>query len=282
MTPREGQLLGLSAAGFHRLSYVEWGPETAERTLLCVHGLTRNGRDFDDLARDMAAAGWRVVCPDVVGRGRSDWLANADDYGYPQYLADINALLARLDVERVDWVGTSMGGLFGMMVAAMPKNPIRRMVINDVGPLVPKAALERIKSYLGQAQRFASFAEAEAHLRYIHAPFGDLSDPQWQLLTEHSVVEDGDGYVLRYDPEIRRPFEQQPIEDAVLWPVWDAIGCPTLVLRGESSDLLLPETADEMTRRGPRAQLQVVPDCGHAPALMAPNQIAAVRDFLAH
>lgn len=282
MTPQFGSLLGLSAGGFHKLSYVVWGDARAERTLVCVHGLTRNARDFDPLAGALAAAGWRVVCPDVVGRGQSAWLADPAGYGYPQYLADINALLARLEVERVDWLGTSMGGLIGMMLAALPGNPIGRMVVNDVGPLVPKAALERIAAYLGQVQRFASLAEAEAHLRQIHAPFGDLSDSEWAHLTEHSVREEAEGFVLRYDPEIRRPFLQQPLEDVILWPVWDAVTCPTLVLRGADSDLLLPETADEMTRRGPRAELVEIPNCGHAPALMAAEQIAVVRDFLAH
>lgn len=282
MSPREGHLLGLSASGFHRLSYVEWGDARAERTLICVHGLTRNARDFDAVAAAMAEAGWRVICPDVVGRGRSAWLADADGYGYPQYLADINVLLARLEVETVDWLGTSMGGLIGMMLAAMPGNPIGRMAVNDVGPLIPKAALERIAAYLrGRPPRFATLAEAEAHLRLIHAPFGALSDAEWAHLTAHSVIEGEGGFALRYDPEIRRPFLPEPIEDVVLWPVWDAVACPTLVLRGAESDLLLPETAEEMTRRGPRATLVEIAGCGHAPALMAPDQIAIVRDFLA-
>ena len=280
MTPREAGYLGLSTSGFHRLAYVEWGDPAAERTLLCVHGLTRNGRDFDALAQSLAGEGWRVVCPDVVGRGRSDWLTNPDGYGYPQYLADLNALIARLDVERVHWLGTSMGGLLGMMLAAQPGHPIARMVINDVGPLIPKAALERIGLYLGQNQIFADRAAAEAHLRAIHAPFGDLSDAEWAHLTEYSIIESEGGLVLRYDPEIRRPFLQQPLEDVILWPVWDAVSCPTLVVRGAESDLLLSETAAGMTRRGPCAELVEIAGCGHAPALMAAEQIALVRDFL--
>ncbi len=282
VTSREGALLGLSAGGFHRLAYLDWGDPKAERTLVCVHGLTRNARDFDVLAAALAGQGWRVVCADVVGRGRSAWLADPAGYDYQQYLADVNALLARIGAERVDWLGTSMGGLIGMMLAATPGNPVGRLVINDVGPFIPKAALQRIAGYLtARPPRFASLDEAEAHLREIHAPFGDLSDAQWRHLAEHSVVAAEGGFAFRYDPEIRRPFVGQPVDDVLLWPVWDAVSCPTLVLRGADSDLLLPETAAEMTRRGPEAALVEIPGCGHAPALMAPDQIAVVRDFLA-
>lgn len=280
MSPRERSLLGLSAAGCHRLAYAEWGAAGTARTLVCVHGLTRNGRDFDALAGSMASAGWRVACPDVVGRGGSDWLADPAGYGPPQYLADLTALIARLDVERISWVGTSMGGILGMLLAAQPGNPIERLVINDVGPLVPKAALERIAEYLGKAPRFADRAAAEAFIREVHAPFGRLSDAEWAHLTEHAIKPEGDGFVLRYDPEIRRSFGEPPFEDVDLWAVWDAIACPTLVLRGAESDLLLPETAAEMTRRGPCAELVELAGCGHAPALMAADQIAVVRAFL--
>ena len=157
---REDSYLGLSASGFHRLAYTDRGGQDAARTVVCVHGLTRNGRDFDALAESLAEAGYRVVCPDVVGRGRSDWLVDPEGYSYPQMLADATALIARLGAEAIDWVGTSMGGLIGMMLAAQPKNPLRRLVINDVGPFVPKAALERIADYVGQDPVFPDMARA--------------------------------------------------------------------------------------------------------------------------
>ena len=276
---RKASLLGLSASGFHRLAYCEWGAPDAPRTLICVHGLTRNGRDFDSLAATLAQQGYRVACPDVVGRGTSDWLADPAGYGYPQMLADAAALVARLGVGQLDWVGTSMGGLTGMMLAAQPKTPIARLVINDVGPFIPKAALARIAGYLGQNPVFPDLAEAEAYIRRVHAPFGALSDTQWRHLTEHSLRPDEGGLRLRYDPAIAQAFAGEP-EDVDLWSLWDAITIPVLLLRGAQSDLLLSETAAEMTRRGPRAELVEIPGCGHAPALMDPAQIAIIADWL--
>ena len=279
--PRSGSYLGLSAGGFHRLAYVEWGAAKPDRTALCVHGLTRSGRDFDALAGALARDGLRVACPDVVGRGRSDRLADPAGYGYPQYLADMNALIARLDAPQVDWIGTSMGGLIGMMLAAQPNTPLRRLVINDVGPFIPKAALARIGEYVGRDPRFADLAAAEAYLREIHAPFGALTDQQWRHLTEHSVAAaEGGGYRLAYDPAIAAPFRDAEPEDVDLWALWDLIAIPVLVLRGAESDLLPAETAAEMAARGPRAEVAEIPGCGHAPALMDEHQIALVRDWL--
>ena len=287
------RLLGLSPAGFHRLAYTLWRPTAAperapRRVVICVHGLTRNGRDFDFLAAALAEAGCLVVCPDMVGRGMSDWLAAPEGYGLPQYCADVTALIARLEVERVDWVGTSMGGLIGMTLAAQAKTPIGRVVINDIGPFIPKAAIERIAAYAGSDPRFADLAEAEAYLREVHAPFL-LSDAQWRHLAEHSVrpadddaAGEGGGKRLRfhYDPAIVASFGAEPYEDIDLWPIWDAIGQNVLVLRGAESDLLLAETAAEMARRGPMAKVVEIPGCGHAPGLMDPQQITLVRDWL--
>lgn len=278
---KTGSFLGLGARGFHRLCYTEWGSVDAPRTVLCVHGLTRNGRDFDRLANALSQH-WRVVCPDVVGRGRSDWLADAAGYGYPQYLADMTALIARLDVTGLDWVGTSMGGLIGMMLAAQPNSPIRRLVLNDVGPLVPKAAIERIAGYVGLDPRFDSIGDLETYLRKVHAPFGALTDADWRHLSLQGYrrLEDG-RFALAYDPAIGQAFKLARIDDVDLWAVWDAISCPVLVLRGASSDLLLPETAAEMSRRGPEASVVEIAETGHAPALMSAEQIAIVRDWLA-
>jgi pimeloyl-ACP methyl ester carboxylesterase len=269
----------LGPHGFHRVAYYEWGETASPRTALCVHGMTRNGRDFDHLARALASQ-TRVVCPDVVGRGASDWLNHAEDYGYPLYLSDMAALLARTGADQVDWIGTSMGGLIGMMLAAQPGNPIRRLVLNDIGPFIPKAALERLALYVGKAPRFATLNQLEDYLRSVNAPFGPLTADQWRHLAEHSSrrYDDG-GFGMHYDPAIAQAFAGE-LREVVLWHMWDAIRCPTLVLRGKESDLLTAETAEEMTRRGPKAHVVQLDGIGHAPALMADDQIASVRDFL--
>ncbi len=186
MTMRSHSVLGLSSQGFHRIHYTEWGDPANTRVLVCVHGLTRNGRDFDDFARAMADH-YRVLCPDIAGRGQSDWLTDKSGYSYAQYLADMAVLIARSGAVVVDWVGTSMGGLIGMLLAAQPHTPIRHLVMNDVGPFIPKAALERIASYVGQIQTFNSMAEAEHYIRTVSAPFGPLNDAQWRHLTTYSI-----------------------------------------------------------------------------------------------
>jgi len=272
-------VLGLGPHGFHRIAYTEWGQPTAPRTLLCVHGLTRNGRDFDRLASALSDR-WRVICPDVPGRGRSDWLP-AGDYTYPQYLADMTALIARVGVMEVDWVGTSMGGLIGLHLAAQPNSPIRRLVLNDIGPFIPKAALERIASYAGTNPRFATLEELEAYLRRVHAPFGILNDQDWRHLALQGYRRlDGGGFALAYDPAIAEAFLGREFRDVDLWSVWDAVRCPVFVIRGVQSDLLLAETAAEMQRRGPKANLLEVAGAGHAPALVTEDRIAAVRNWL--
>jgi pimeloyl-ACP methyl ester carboxylesterase len=275
----------LTPSGFSRLAWVEWGPEKAMRTVVCVHGLTRNARDFDVLAQALTGAGWRVACVDVPGRGRSEWLRRAEDYAYPLYAAALAALIGRLGTEQVDWVGTSMGGLIGMMLAAQPNTPLRRLVLNDIGPFIPKAAVERIAAYVGRDMRFASLEAVEAYLRQVNAPFGPLSDAQWRHLASHSAVADQGEYRLRYDPAIGQALRAAPIEDVALWPLWEAIQVPVLVLRGAQSDLLAAETAAEMTRRGAAAsrgavEVREIADVGHAPALMEPGQIRHVLDFL--
>ena len=386
------------------MAYREFGAPDAGRVVICVHGLTRNGRDFDTLATALAEAGCRVICPDVVGRGESSWLSDPAGYGFPQYLADMTVLLARLETEAVDWVGTSMGGLIGMTLATQsgtpqsgtpqsgtpqsgtpqsdtpqsgtpqsgtpqsgtpqsgtpqsgtpqsgtpqsgtpqsgtpqsgtpqsgtpqsgtpqsgtpqsgtpqsgtpqsgtpqsgtpqsgtpqsgtpqfgtPQSgtPLRRLVLNDVGPFLPRAALARIGTYVGHDPRFADLEAAEAYMRDVHAGFGALADHEWRYLTEISVAAakgGGEGALrLRYDPGIGAAFHVAPPKDVDLWAVWDRLTAPTLVLRGADSDLLLPETAAEMTRRGPRTELTEIAGCGHAPALMDPAQVARVRDWL--
>jgi len=278
---RLGKVACLSANGFHDMAYTEWGPDLASRPVVCVHGLTRNGRDFDFLAARLAATGRRVICPDIVGRGASGRLADPAGYGYPQYLADMAVLLARLDCAEIDWVGTSMGGLIGMMLAAQPGTPIRRLVINDVGPFIPRAALERIASYVGMDPHFPDLPAAEAYFRKVHAPFGTLTDAQWSHLTETSVRPDpAGGFRLNYDPGIAVAFKPDEMEDIELWAIWDRITCPVQALRGAESDLFLAETAREMAARGPKAMMIEVPGCGHAPALLDGEQIVPILEWL--
>ena len=271
----------VNAAGSHAMAYWEWGPARAARTVVCAHGLTRTGRDFDPLARALAEKGWRVVCPDVAGRGRSDWLSGGALYGYPQYVADMTTLLARLDCGAVDWIGTSMGGLIGMMLAAGEDSPIRSLAMNDVGPLVPAAALRRIGAYLGKAERFADLAEAEAHLRTIHAPFGELTADQWAHLARHSVrtLEEG-GLALHYDPAIAEAFKGGFPSDVDLWALWERVTCPVMAIRGETSDLLLPETFSRMAERAAPTETLTVAGCGHAPALMSRRQIEPLVEWV--
>ena len=280
MTPRLRELKALGLHGFTEIAYAEWGPETGNRVAICVHGLTRNARDFDWLAAALADRGWRVLCPDMPGRGRSAWLGDPADYGYAVYLAASAALIARSDAEQVAWIGTSMGGIIGMMLAAQPKTPLRRLVLNDVGSLIPKASIARIASYVGDAPAFADLQAIEAYLRRVHAPFGALSDAQWRHMAVHGSRPAEEGKLrLHYDPAIAVPFRQQEPQDVDLRAVWNAVKIPTLILRGATSDLLLRETAAEMSADG-RAILVEIPGCGHAPSLMEPAQIATVIDFV--
>jgi pimeloyl-ACP methyl ester carboxylesterase len=279
---RQRSVQCLSPAGFHDMAYVEWGDPANPRVLVCVHGLTRCGRDFDFLAAALADH-YRVVCPDVVGRGRSDWLADKSLYDIPQYCADMVTLLARLDAKNVHWVGTSMGGIIGMALAARERTPITRLVLNDVGPVVTGTSIARLGEFLGNAPRFASVEEGEAYVRLVSAPFGPLTDAQWRHLTVHTLRHDADGmFSLAYDPGLAEPFRRSAGEgrDLDFWPVYDAIRCPTMVLRGAESDLLRRDTAEEMTRRGPCALLREVPGVGHAPMLLDEGQIALAREFL--
>jgi len=269
-----------SPAGLHRMAYREWGDPQAP-VLVCVHGLTRCARDFDVLAAAMADR-YRVVCPDVAGRGESGWLADPMLYQVPQYVADMVTLIARLDVETVHWVGTSMGAVIGMALASQKDSPIRRFVLNDAGPVITKVSLERIGAYLGMAPPLPTMEAAEAYMRLVLASFGAHTDAEWRFLTEVVVRRNPDGsYRQHYDPKLAEPFRKSlPEKDLELWPLWDAISCLTLVIRGAQSDLLTAEAAAQMTQRGPKAKLVEIPDVGHAPTLMHADQVAIVREFL--
>lgn len=282
--PRLRTVQCLGSAGLHRMAYWEWGDPANPRVLVCVHGLSRQGRDFDTLARDLASD-YRVICPDVVGRGRSDRLADPMGYAIPNYVADMVTLLARLDVAQVDWVGTSMGGLIGLGLASLPGSAVRRLVLNDVGPTIQPAALQRIGGYLGQPAHWRSLDEAADALWAISQGFGLHTREQWLQLTRPQLVPDGDGFKPHYDPAIAVPFraitpELAAAGEAMLWQSYDRVACPTLLLRGADSDLLSHDTALAMTQRGPRARLREFAGIGHAPMLVQPEQRAVVREFL--
>jgi len=286
--PRHREFVALGAKSFTRVSYTEWGPSGAGRTVICAHGLTRNGRDFDFLARRLARTGMRVIAPDLPGRGRSEPMRDWHEYATPLYLSVMSGLIARLDVEHVDWVGTSLGGHIGMELAAIPGAPIRRLVLNDFGARVAARALQRISAYLNAdvGRRFASIAEVEEHLREILAPFGALTDEQWRHMAANGSIDAGNGELrLNHDPAISKMFWWPMLLDIVLWHVWDKVACPTLILRGVDSDLLSADTVRQMTRRGAAAGKGLVrhveiPDCGHAPALMDDAQAEIVKAFL--
>lgn len=278
---REGAVAGISKRGFHRIAYVEWGDPASPRVCVCVHGLSRQGRDFDLLAHALARRGWRVVCPDLVGRGRSGWLRDPQEYNLPQYAMDMAAVIARTGAASVDWVGTSLGGLIGTVLAGQENTPIRRLAVNDIGPFLPWQALHRLANSVRNTPRsFPDLASVVAQYSATLAPFGPLTRPQWEHLARYSVTERGGAWHKLADPEITAAFRPGLFFNLSLWSYWDAIRCPALVLRGADSDLLLRSTAAEMTRRGPRASLVEFPGIGHAPALMAEDQIAAVVDWL--
>lgn len=282
--PRLRHVQCLGGKGLHRMAYWEWGDPLNERVLVCVHGLARQGRDFDTLAQALCGH-YRVVCPDVVGRGQSDWLADPLGYAIPSYVADMVTLLARLDAAQVDWVGTSMGGLIGLGLAALPGSPVRKLVLNDVGPTIQSEALQRIGTYLGLPAHWATLDEAADALWVISQGFGPHTREQWLALTRPQLKPDGEGFKPHYDPGIAIPFrlitpELARAGEAMLWHSWDALRIPVLLLRGEQSDLLSAATAQAMTQRGPRARLVKFAGVGHAPMLVQPDQVDAVRSFL--
>lgn len=274
---RSGAISYLLGTQFHRLAFVEFGNPAAPAAL-CVHGLTRNGRDFDPLAEALADR-YHVICPDLPGRGASDWLPDASLYQPTTYVVALSHLLAHIN-KNVIWIGTSLGGICGMMVAAAVHTPITKLVLNDIGPMIPAAALARIRDYIGSGpERFADLAALEAHLRTIHAPFGRLTDAQWRHLARYSARPlNGGGVALRYDPAIATPIKASVPADADLSVFWDRVRVPVLAIRGESSDLLTAATFARMDQAG--AQTLTVADCGHAPALMDAPTIAAVHRFL--
>ena len=283
------------ASGGHRMAYWQWGQADAGHVIVCAHGLSRQGRDFDVLAQALVerfGGNVRVICPDVVGRGRSDWLKDPAMYQIPTYAGDMLALVAQVKPTTLDWVGTSMGGLIGMVICGQPglplPVPVRKLVLNDVGPALQWQALQRIGQYLGNAPRFASLEQAAQAMWVISTGFGPHTPEQWLALSKHMVkpmTDEQGGVALHYDPAIAVPFRSITQEAAVqgeaaLWQIHDKIKAQTLLLRGANSDLLSRDTAQAMTERGLKARLVEFEGVGHAPTLIAPDQVQVVTDFL--
>lgn len=285
MQARRKSVQCISPTGLHAMSYKEWGDPLNPKVLVCVHGLSRVAEDFDSLALALCHE-YRVVCPDVVGRGYSGHLRNPMHYQIPQYVSDMVSLLARLDAETVHWFGTSMGGLIGMSLASLPDNPIKKLILNDVGPVLNPDALARIGEYIGQDVRFDSFDEAQAYIKAISISFGPHSEAQWEKLARDVLRQNEQGqWVRHYDLGLAQPIkastpELAAIAQTMLWAAYDAIKCPTLLVRGAQSDLLTAESAQAMTQRGPRARLVEFAGVGHAPTFVQPEQIAVAVDFL--
>jgi len=272
--------LYLPIAG-HEMHVTEWGDRDAPAVVMW-HGLARVGRDFDTLAAHLAPL-YRVICPDTIGRGLSSWSADpAADYTIEAYCGHAMELMDRLGIESARWVGTSMGGIIGMALAGTKETApcIERLVINDVGPELNQEAVDRIKAYVTMVPEYASVAQYEAFLRIAYAPFGKLTDAEWRAMAEHSIRRRDNGKIsAHYDPAVMIVFANST-EKFDMWEIYDRIACPTMLLRGETSDLLPSETAQAMTTRGPSPRLVTVPGCGHAPMLNTTDQIALVKAFL--
>jgi pimeloyl-ACP methyl ester carboxylesterase len=276
----------------HRMAYWQWGEPNADHIIICAHGLSRQGRDFDVLAQALCEAApgkLRVVCPDVVGRGKSDWLKDPMGYQIPQYAADMLTLIAQLQPKTLDWVGTSMGGLIGMVVCGQPDLPlpvpVRKLILNDVGPAIEWQAIQRIGQYLGKAGQFETVQQAADAMWAISSSFGPHTKEQWLALSQAMVKPCDAGFALHYDPAIAIPFASATEEstqqgEAMLWALYDNIKAQTLITRGAQSDLLSVATAQAMTQRGPKAQLVEFEGVGHAPTFITADQVKTVVDFL--
>jgi len=303
-SPRLDFVVCASPAGLHRMAYWQWGDPENDRVLVCVHGLTRTGRDFDTLARQLARD-WRVVCPDVVGRGASDWLLNPAWYTIPQYAADMTTLLARLNARTLAWLGTSMGGLIGLVVGgglmaltdnqnnALNAHNLRtlprfdRLILNDVGPRLTTHALQRIGSYLAEPLALPSFDAAVQYVKRVSPGFGAHNEAQWAMLTRHVFIESdspvGKVWVKHYDLRLALAYSDPDAAVAgepLLWQAWRALDCPALILRGAQSDLLTPDTVRDMLTAQSQARVHEFPDVGHAPTLMNGDQCQVVLEFL--
>lgn len=277
---RDRSLLSIGRYGFHEIAYRDWGHRSTQETVLCVHGLTRNSHDFDVLASRLAGDR-RVVCPDLVGRGASGWLSHPSEYHLLQYNLDATVLTARLGDKTYDWIGTSLGGLMGIALAGMRKSPIRRLIVNDIAPIVPMAALRRISSYIDSDATFDDLTQVKERLRDIYQDFGPMTDHDWAHMAQHSVQETAQGSVLGHDPAIMHNFRAYWLGVHFnLWSYWEAIDCPVLILRGTESDFLTERLLSEMLSRLPHADFLEFEDVGHTPTLNHESQIGLIVDWL--
>ena len=276
---RDETVLSIGRHGYHRIAYRDWGDPNGT-VVICVHGLSRNSHDFDPLAAEVSGTR-RVVCPDLVGRGRSDWLADPTDYHLIQYNLDMTVLAARVGAERFDFIGTSLGGLIGIILAGSPNSPIRRLIVNDIAPEVPFAALHRLAAYLGTDRRFSDLSAVEAHLRETLAPFGPMTNSDWRRMAVTSSIEAKDGFHLAYDPAIAQNFRRYWLFiNANLWRYWERITCPVLIVRGTKSDFLTPALLHRMIRQLPHAEVLEFEGIGHTPTLNASEQIDPIAAWL--
>ncbi|THB65799.1 MAG: alpha/beta hydrolase [Gammaproteobacteria bacterium] len=267
--------------GYHRIFYREYGNENAEHTVVCAHGLTRNSHDFDFFAEGISD-NFRVITVDIVGRGISDWLDNKALYTYNQYANDFSTLFAKIDVENVFWVGTSLGGSIGMILASKRNTPIKKLVANDIAPYIDYSIIESISKYCGSTPVFNNQEEICNYLKEIYTAFGDLADKHWEHIAKHTTgKKDGDKYRLAFDPAISYSILEETNHKSVdFWKYWDKVACPTLVIHGLQSTILSSEQTKEMSERGPMADVFTVEDAGHAPALMLEDQIQKVKEWL--
>lgn len=277
---REDSITSISKKGFHRISYFDWGKENSDDTVFCLHGLTRNRHDFDKLASRLSKRR-RVICPDTAGRGKSDWLRNPDDYQLQQYNMDLTVLISRIGCQNFDIIGTSMGGLMGIIMASMENSPVRKLVINDIAPEVPYEALRRLSLYLGEDPLFDNKKELEKYLRETLSPFGPMTDADWKHMAKTSARKSDEGFRLAFDPAIASNYQRYWLLAYFnLWRFWKRIECPVLVLRGKESDFLTDTLLAKMKNRLPHMDVIEFDDVGHAPTLNAPQQIEPVIEWL--
>ncbi len=267
-------------AGFHELHYTDWGRRSHRRVIVCAHGYSGNARDFDHLARELSGDA-RVICIDVAGRGESAWLASPVGYHFGQFIADIHSLLAHLELKEVEWIGTSMGGLLGMLLASQPSSPVTRLMMNDVGAFLPMEALQAIARNLEAPDSFATLDAVEAHMRHTHREWGELTDEQWRHFAVHGSRAANGAFRLHFDPQIARVARPMPFTPGLFfWDAWYRVRCPVLLLRGEHSQVFPESVANTMLDAKPAARLVEISGCGHVPALMSQDQVRVVRDFL--
>lgn len=277
MLPLSSTVFSLTPEGFHKMHYLEWGDSNQSETVFCVHGLSRNAHDFDFLASALSCD-FRLLCPDIIGRGKSDWANNSAYYSYPQYLADMTALIARSNADKIHWIGTSMGGIMGLLLAIQPNSPIQSLIINDIGAFIPSDPLSKIIHYVKNPPHFPTKEKGGNYLRQILASFGSLSEDQWLHLAEHGLEPHHEGgYRLAYDPRI---VDTASAEAADLWYIWEQIQCPVLLIRGERSEVFPKDVLSRMKEIKPHIDVVEFSNTGHAPSLMDPQQIEVIHQWL--